>query len=367
MNAKSNEELKTVYLFSGEVDPRRDSAVEKILIQALDPDYTDFDLERFDGNGASGESIISAAAMVPFGSPRKVVIVDRIERLIPDDQLRVAAFIPKLGRSCLILLAGESDSSQKKSSKSQEDESPKQKRKKGLQPELAKAVKEHGAVINFAKLKSDALSRLVLEAVTAHGKKIERAALEALANSIASSPSILDSEIEKLAAYTAERNTITLADVDQVVPKSAEDRVFPLIDAVAMRKADRAIQLLNETFSASAKPDTEVPRILALMGRHFRMLYQTKFLNSQGVRHLGSVPEKLQSMLMQEPKQSPVSGADWQQKRLLAQAGYFSMEQLERCLKHVLVCELAVKGLGADGGSPRLALEMLVLKLSQRN
>ena len=48
-----------------------------------------------------------------------------------------------------------------------------------------------------------------------------------------STPPLIDREVEKLAAYLGERNTITVADVENVTTRSPEDRVFPLIDAVA--------------------------------------------------------------------------------------------------------------------------------------
>ena len=109
------DEFKKVYLFPGETDPRRESAVDDLVAQLVDAESTTFDLEEFDGNASTAESILSAVNMAPFASEKKVVIVDRVDRLSPRDQTEIAAFLPKLGeRSCLILLAGEDASSQSK-------------------------------------------------------------------------------------------------------------------------------------------------------------------------------------------------------------------------------------------------------------
>lgn len=370
MKQSNSNEIQRVYLFLGKVDSRRQAAVEDLIARVVDSESAVFDLEEFDGNESSADIILSAASMAPFTSEKKTVVVDRVDRLSAGDQSRIAGFIPKLGeKSCLILLAEEDDSSRRKSRTPKKkapsgDDSEQKKQKKGLQAELVAAVKSHGNIITFAKLKSEGLNALVMKAVTAHGKKIQSSALQALAHSVEANPSVIDSEVEKLATYAAERETITLADVNEVATKSPEDRVFTLIDAIATRQQGQAIRLLNETLAASIKPDIEVLRILPMMAKHFRLLYQVKFLGTQGIRHLGSVPEELQSLLMQE--HNPLSlHFDWQKKRLLAQVNYFTLDELQKCLRQVLSCELAAKGTGS-GGSPRLNLEMLVLKLSQR-
>lgn len=366
------DDTKRVYLYTGEVDARRQSAVDDLVARLVDTEFAAFDLGIFDGNDSTAENILTAAATAPLTSQKKVVIVDRVDRLSAGEQVRIADFIPRLGaKTCLVLLTSEEELSRRRPSGSRqaknegEENREQRKRAAGLQPELAAAAKAHGAVVNFAKLKSDGVGTLVREALARHDKKIQPPALQALVGSAQSNPAVIESEVAKLAAYTAERDTITADDVDKVVCKSPEDRVFPLIDAIAARRPAEAIRLLHETFAASPKPDDEVPRILGLLGRHFRMLYQTRFLKNQGVKHLGSVPEKLQSMLMQERRQSPLSVTPWQKGKFLQQANSFSLEEIRGCLKQVLSCELAVKGI-TEEGSPRLNLEMLVLRLCRR-
>ena len=359
---------KEVYMITGEVDSRRQAAVQELVTPLKGSG--DFEIEKFDGFKATADEIIEAMATLPFLSERKVVVVDRVDRLSPDDQGRLAKFIPKLGpASRLILMTaddqGKQTQARRKRDEEEEEEEPK-KRRKGLQPEVSKAVKDVGTVLRFGKMRSSDLSAQLRKGLLARGKKIEEQALQALTNSIAASPAIADSELDKLVSYVGDRDPITLRDVDRVVTKSPDDRVFPLIDAIAMRRPQSAMRLLNETFAASAKPDGEVPKILGMMGRHFRLLYQTKFLQTQGVRDLTAIPEELQACLIQERKLNPMGVTDFQQKKFMEQAGIFSLNEIELCLKHVLACELAVKGLGKTAASPRLSLEMLILRLSQR-
>jgi DNA polymerase-3 subunit delta len=366
---KAAEADERVYLFSGQVDSRRKSMVDRLAARMIAPEFETFDLEKFDGDSSSSEAILSAVATLPFGSPRKVVIVDRVDRLDPNDQAKIAAFIPKLGdKSCLILLAGE-DAQPKRKPSSQKsenaDEDDPSKRKKGLQTVLTAAVKAHGKVTNMAKMRAQDVTALVAATVKASGKKIDSAALQALSHSVQATPSIMEREIDKLVAYVAERDTITVTDVEKVTTRSPEDRVFALIDAVAAGRADSAMQLLNETLAASTKPDGEMPKVLALLARHFRLLIQAKYLVvASGNRHLDSAPDELQELLMREV--NPLSLADWQKPKIMDQLRHFTLEELEHCLHQILQSELTLKGLSKESTSPRLNIEMLILKLTHR-
>jgi len=364
--------VSRVYLYTGESDIRRREAVDDLIGKLIDPSSEGFDLEVVDGEETPGSNILSSVTTAPFASERKVVVVERADRLSQEDQEKIAAFLPRLpSLSCLILLAGEDTTSRAKQSqpkqKEKEDEDEgeedptKKKQKKGLNSALQKAVKAHGVLVNFAKMKSDALGRIACSLASELGKKLDPRSAAILSRSVEGNAVVLEREIDKLATYVGDRETITMADVEAVASTSPEDRVFALIDAIGSKKSGEAMRLLDETLAASPKPENEVHRILALMARHFRMLYQLRFLKESGVRQLNAVPEEIEELL---PKESSVlSLADWQRGKMFSQVGYFSTGQLRRCLQGVLECELATKGLGAETGSNRLSLEMLVVKL----
>lgn len=360
--------IQRVYLFTGEIDSRRTKAVDRIIAKVIEPGFETFDVERFDGESSSIDSILSAASVIPFASKMKVAVVDRIDKMNADGQSRVASIIPKLGeRSCLILLASEDSGSKRKSSAQSQDKTDEDdgKQKKGLRSEITAAVKKRGSVVNFDRLKAQDLSTLAMGMVKSSGRRIDPPALQALVRAAESNPASLEREIEKLVTYTDGRDSITLADVDNLVPRPPEDRVFPLIDAVAAGRAELAVQMLGETFAASSKPDNEVLKVVSLLARHFRILYQAKWLTTEGgFRGLASVPDETRAMLMHE--QNPLSMGDWQRNKLMDQIHHFSLSELKHCLGLILECEMSCKGAGKHTTSPRASLDMLVLRLSQR-
>lgn len=371
----SAEAISRVYLFTGEADLRRRDAVQKLVGKLVDPSSEGFDFDVVDGEEASSAGILSSVTTAPFMSERKVVLVERVDRLSQDDQEKIAAFIPKLpSLSCLILLAGDDGSSRSKPSQSKPkqsgdgddaEEEPDRKQKKGLSPTLQKAVKAHGSVTNFAKMKGEEMAHTAVMQAGRLGKKLEAGAAAVLSRSVEGSATLLEREIEKLATYIGERDTIRMEDVEAVASRSPEDRVFALIDAIGARKTGDAMSLLDETLAASPKPEGEVLRILALMARHFRMLYQLRYLRDAGVRQFGSLPEEIAELLPKEP--SVLSLADWQRNKLSAQLSCFSAAQLVQCLRGVLDCELAAKGLGAETSTNRLSLEVLLARLCGAN
>ncbi|MDH7481178.1 MAG: DNA polymerase III subunit delta [Armatimonadota bacterium] len=371
MNNIANDQAKDrVCLFTGEVDARRYEAVDALINRFVDPAFAEFDLEYIDAETSSASQILSAVSTVPFASERKVVVVQDVDCLSADEQVKIADFLPKLSaRSCLILLTSEKAIAVKPKSQAKEkastgadgeEEAP----RKGLQPKLRSAVAKYGTIVHAEKLKGEALRRAVVAEARKHGKDIQQAAAEALAYSIEGSLALMQREIEKLAIYIGDRKTITLADVERLTPRPPEDRIFPMIDAIGAGKQAQAIRLLQETLMASARPEEEVMRILAMLARHFRLLYQMAYLKQIGLDPFSKVPDDVADMLPKE--HNILETAEYARRAMAAQLRFFTMPQIMKCLKQVLATELVTKGVEGEASSRRLNLEILIMRLCDR-
>lgn len=87
------------------------------------------------------------------------------------------------------------------------------------------------------------------------GREIEDQAVHELMERTASSFFLMRSEIDKLLAFT--EATITVAAVRDVVPRSHAAAAAELVEAVSLRKFDRAARAL-EDLAASGAPDTTI-------------------------------------------------------------------------------------------------------------
>ena len=85
---------------------------------------------------------------------------------------------------------------------------------------------------------------------------------------------MLSGELQGLAAYVGERETITAEDVEQIATHTAEvpDTVFAMVDALVDGQAERAFSLLNVLLESGEQRIG----VLALITRQYRQMMYVK-------------------------------------------------------------------------------------------
>jgi DNA polymerase-3 subunit delta len=135
---------------------------------------------------------------------------------------------------------------------------------------------------------------------------------------------------------------VTSADVRALVSRARETNVFDMVESMGRRQAAEALELLHGLWD-----DGEHPLyVLAMLARQVRLLIQVSELRARSASAL----EMAGKLRLQ----------DWQVKRLLAQAAYFSMDQLESAHRAVVDTDWAIKTGEMEG---ELALDLLVVRL----
>ncbi|MFO0839998.1 MAG: DNA polymerase III subunit delta [Phycisphaerae bacterium] len=121
---------------------------------------------------------------------------------------------------------------------------------------LYKSTAARGGQIHECKrLMGRALADFVVQQATECGKRLEAGVADSLVNRIGQEQGVLAGEIEKLALYVDKRSAITLADVDELVGLSREEKVFAVMDAAGQGDAARALSLWNQAVASdSAAP-----------------------------------------------------------------------------------------------------------------
>lgn len=90
--------------------------------------------------------------------------------------------------------------------------------------------------------------------------------------------STLRNELDKLIAFTGEREEITVADVEKVVVKKLEARIFDLMDYVILGNTDKAYSLLYKLFELKEEPRT----IVRLLGTSYVDIYRARVTTESG-------------------------------------------------------------------------------------
>lgn len=121
------------------------------------------------------------------------------------------------------------------------------------------------------------LAAWIRERARAKGANIDPTAVAALMDLIGNDLRLLDSELEKLAAYCTQ-GTITVADVRLLVPLAREAVVWDLVDAIAQKRLGPALDTLRRLLN-EGEPAL---RIFGLMVSEYRLLIQARTLADQG-------------------------------------------------------------------------------------
>ncbi|HLK59288.1 MAG TPA: DNA polymerase III subunit delta [Chthonomonadaceae bacterium] len=350
--------LSGIYLFCGEEDRLKQEALQALKTHVVEPDFQDFDLEELNAS-VGADAILAASGQAPFGSERRMVVVKGMEqwrdRSKQSEAERLAEGIARLGdTACLALIVA-----------AEEDEA---RRKTGITVKLDNAVKKQGVLVWCRALSGEGLAEWIVGRVHVEGKRIEGEAVSLLMETVGHEMRPLEQEILKLVCYVGERAAITVRDVGQVVASSPEDVMFTAIEAISRRQTDRALTLLTELHRYDPKPQAVAGKLLALLARQYRMLWQAKFLAEKRVnpREVRNLPPDLAGEL---PSEGHISQLAFKAGDLFAQSRNYTWTDLSHALDCLLLCDLANKGGATDetgifGSDPVGNLQLLVLDLT---
>lgn len=332
-----------IAVFYGKDEFRAREALDA-LRRELDVDGTLADnTERIDGAGARPDELLARCQTLPFLASRRLIVVHGLlSRFEPERGRRRRAQEPPLGpwqgfvdglaalpeTTALVFLDGELSKTNPLL--------------RAL-TDLAKQLENgRGRVEEFPALRQGEVATWIRQRAQRHGLSLEARAVATLAGLIGSQLAILDSELQKLAAY-ANGETVTEEMVRSLVSSAREPSVFALADAVVEGRARDALDLLERLLVEGEPPQ----RLLVMIARQYRLLLQTKELLAQGAR----APEISARLGMQH----------FVMERLLKQAPAHTVDRLRRAYRRLLEADLSVKrGVFDD----ETALRLLIVELS---
>lgn len=295
--------------------------VDKVLAALLErvvsaPGADQFDLEKRDAADLSPADFESIVSTMPFVNDRRVIVLRNVPELPADTRDRVKALLESEPRGlCLIGTGGSS-----------------------MRGNLYQIWEKHGARVVCELPKKSPRSKQVdfdfarwLEgrARADFGKTLEPAAAAALAE-LAGELQPLYAELEKVAMYVGDADTITLADVEAVCSGGAIGTVWEWCDAVGGRDTGRALTLLEELLGAGES----AYRLVPLLATHFCRL---------GI--VVRLPSKDPKAIMEA-----LPGRSWygMAKGLADQSRRHTPESIDRALDLLAAADLMLKSTSHD-------------------
>ncbi len=265
--------IQPVYLLHGEEPYLFREYQKKILDSLLTPDEQAMNLTTFDQDPSLAE-LTSLAESLPFFGGRNVLLVrntrlfsatkgGRTEEKPPRKDEDLVRFLQTIPEQTVVLFI-----SYEKVDK----------RRKAF-----KKLIELGGVLEAAPLKGRELKSWLESQIAGLGKKISSAALDHILTAVSlmshASLAYLEQELTKIALYLGDRMEITRSDVEQLLANVPEISVFVMIDAMSQKNARLALSVLEEQLATGQAG----LRILALLARQVRQLYQAKVMIEEGM------------------------------------------------------------------------------------
>lgn len=256
LNKSINEELKSLYLLYGEEQYLIDTVINKIKKKfgelLLGINYILLDETNVD-------NIISDIEVPAFGYDKKLIIVKNSGLFKKDGrkkagtpiQEKIAEYIKnnmEIIKESIILVFMENEAD------------------KNI---VFEAIEKNGIVCNIEELKPIQLVKKLKQICMLYKVNCDEVTLNYLVETSGTNLQNLINEIRKLIEYAGENGTITIEDVNSLAVKQIESVIFELTDNLAVRKIDKALEVLDNLVYQKEP----LQKILITLYNHFKKIY----------------------------------------------------------------------------------------------
>ena len=253
-NSLNGGEKFSVYLLEGEDAYFREHAKD-MIIGAFVTEPT-LNVATFDGATATAQEIIASLTAFPFLSENRVTVVK--EYYPKADALKggIGEFADGTANTSVLVIVNEKVSETLKNRK-------------------------NVCVVSCKKGETFTLIKWVKAKAASGGVTVEDPAARKIVVYCLSDMKRISVETEKLIAYAGKNGRVTEKDVDEMVFRDVEFRVFDITEKIALRDFDGAIDALKETLQKGDTPQ----KILSYIYAHFRrMLFSA--INAESTEEL---------------------------------------------------------------------------------
>ncbi|NOU95496.1 DNA polymerase III subunit delta [Paenibacillus sp. LMG 31456] len=241
--------------------------IHKLTDRLIDPEHKEFAVSKYDLTETSIDTVIEEAETLPFMVPSKLVIASNAlfltgakESTKVEHRLeRLTEYLKTPADFTVLVLTVSAD-------------------KLDERKKLVKSLKESNFLVPCATLSAEELTQWVKQGAEKAGFSFAPGVEEQFILYTGTSLNALSSELEKCALYVGRGGVITEDALDQLVTRSIEQNIFILIEHIVQLQLEKAFTMLSELLRRKEEPI----KIMALIARQFRIMFQVKDLQQQG-------------------------------------------------------------------------------------
>ncbi len=217
-------------------------------------------------------------------------------------------------------------------------------KKEGLVVDCSVAA---GATAAAQKGQKEILRELVVKTLAGFQKQIVPRAMELLLERVGFHPVAVVMETEKLALFVADRDSVTVDDLNAMVGRTREDAIFELTDAFGKRQGARTLVLLNRLLDQGMYGLA----VLSAMRKYLRklLIFRSLQLGSEPSWQSGMNAGQFQKQYLPALKErgewtEMLGGHPYAMFMSFSKAQEFSCEVLKKWLALLLEAEFRLKG-----------------------
>ena len=319
-------DIAPLYLMEGTEEYIKAQALARLCQLTLPAGMEAMNLTELDN--PTTDELIAAAETLPFLSERRVVIVrdcDALTTAKKADDNKAEALAAYLGKqspaTCLVFtVKGKADARKR----------------------LYLALKKQACMVDFSPMGDTEAANWAMRTMKAQGKRMDMETAQKLIFNVGNDAALLRQEMEKLAGYVGERDTVAEADIDAICVKTLECSVFQMVEAQVNGRYGEAFELLGGILTGGE----DRFMVLSMLLRQYRILYHMRCLMEE------RAPQAQMASLLGIP---PFTVA-----RTQAQARRYPKERLKAAYDYLFELEYLLKsGRSPQEGSAEAALFML--------
>lgn len=309
-------EFHNLYLLYGDEEYLKRYYRENLKYCILE-DSDDMNFSKFENKGIDLNEVQSIADTLPFFSEHRLIIIQDSGLFKSSNDF--TDYLEHMPDSTIIVFVEKEIDKRNK---------------------LYKYINKNGIAAEIKVKDSEEVLNWAAKRLKESGKVFTRKTMEYFLQRVDNNLYNLLNEIEKIAAYTAGREEITIADIDAVCPAYLQNHIFQMVDAVGVGDTDKALKLYNELIELKEAPSY----ILYMLIRHFNILLQ-----------IGSMGNAPKNQVASKIGISPYFVGNYQR-----QSSRFSGKQLKQALDNSLETEQKFKTGVLDD---QIGVELLLIEL----
>jgi DNA polymerase III subunit delta len=260
--------MKNVYVLLGTETYLLEKKKEEILHKCLSSDEIEFGVSVHDARETAIQDAIDDCLTISFLGGNRVVIVkdcyflttEKAKEKIEHDLDRLQSYFdhPVQETSLILMVPYEKMDNRKK---------------------LVKNIKKTAVLHEVKPLKGGQLFDWVYSHSKLEGITMSTDAINLLISFIGSNLYQLEQEIKKMSLYIGKGNELNVSHVEMLVSKTLEQDIFKLINSIVDKDLSLAFELLEDMI----RQGEDAIKIINLIARQFRIIFQLKELQKQGL------------------------------------------------------------------------------------